>query len=198
MQGKLQQQRTTLKELEDKHSHLKSAIEMCQKLLRDYKFGLDAITTILATAKMYGEPTEVLKALEACGKLEAMNEKARQLKLEIVKIEARIEQLKKTQSQYEARNRANLDQFEALNVKAIELGRTLGSVEEQLKPSTRARDIHNLLQNPVAASYEDNAPLVLALVWGIKMWVYQNKDRLSLSYRIDEGLDALAKNLGGS
>jgi len=171
---------------------------MCQKLLRDYKFGLDAITSILDTARRYGEPIQVLKALEACGKLEAIDEKVRQLKLEVVKIEAKIEQLKKTQSQYEARNKANLDQFEALNVRAIEVGRTLGSIEEQLKQSTRARDILNLLQNPVAASYQDYAPWVLPLVWSIKVWVNENKSRFSLSYRIDEGLDALAKNLGGS
>lgn len=146
MQSKEKQQRATLKNLEEKHSHLKSAIEMCQKLMQDHKFGLDAITCLLAMAKIYGEPLQVLKAVESYGKLEAMNEKIRQLKLEIVKIEARIEQLKKTQSQYEARNKANLDQFEALNVRAIEVGRTLGSIEEQLKQSTRAHDILNLLQ----------------------------------------------------
>ena len=191
MQGKLQQQRATLKELEERHSHLKSAIEMCQKLLQDHKFGLDAITSILATAKIYGDPIKVLKAMESYGKRKAMDEEARQL-------EARIEQLKKTGSQYESRNKAILDQFEALNVRALEVGRTLGSVEEQLKENTRARDILNLLQNPMAASYEDYAPLVLVLVWGIKVWVNENKSRFSLSYRIDEGLNALAKNLGGS
>jgi len=166
--------------------------------MQDHKFGLDAITCLLAMAKIYGEPLQVLKAVESYGKLEAMNEKIRQLKLEIVKIEARIEQLKKTQSQYEARNKANLDQFEALNVRAIDVGRTLGSIEEQLRQNTRARDILNLLQNPVAAGYEEYAPLVLPLVWSIKVWVNENKSRFSLSYRIDEGLDALAKNLGGS
>lgn len=191
MQGKLQQQRTTLKDLEEKHSYLKSAIGMCQKLMQDHKFGLDAITTILATAKMYGDPIKVLKAVESHGKRKAMDEEARQL-------EARIEQLKKTESQYESRNKVILDQFEQLNIKAIEVGRTLGSVEEQLKQNTRARDILNLLQNPVAASYEEHTPLVLVMVRAIKVWINENKSKFSLSYRIDEGLEALAKNLGGS
>ena len=191
MQGKLQQQRTTLKDLEEKHSYLKSAIGMCQKLMQDHKFGLDAITTILATAKMYGEPIKVLKAVESYGKRKAMDEEARQL-------EARIEQLKKTESQYESRNKVILDQFEQLNIKAIEVGRILGSVEEQLKQNTRARDILNLLQSPMAAGYEEYAPLVLVMVRAIKVWINKNKSKFSLSYRIDEGLEALAKNLGGS
>ena len=165
--------------------------------MQDHKFGLDIITSLLATAKMYGEPTQVLKAVEAYGKLEAMEEKIKQLKLEIVKIEARIEELKKTQSQYEARNKATLDQFEALNIRAIEVGRTLGSIEEQLKLNIRARDVLNLLQNPMKASYEEYAPLVLLLVFGIKIWVNENKSRFRLAYNIDEGLNALVKNLGG-
>ena len=191
MQGRLQKQKAALKDVEGKHSHLKLAIEMCQKLLRDHKFGLDTITTLLATAKTYGDPIKVLKAVESYGKLKAMDEEARQL-------EARVEQLKKTQSQYEAKNKAILDQFEELNVKALEVGRTLGSVEEQLKENTRARDVLNLLRNPVAAGYEEYAPLVLVMVWAIKVWVNGNKSKFSLSYRIDETLEALVKNLGGS
>ncbi|GAH74489.1 unnamed protein product, partial [marine sediment metagenome] len=29
-------------------------------------------------------------------------------------------------------------------------------------------------------------------------WVSNNKDKFTLSYRVDEGLEALIKNLGGS
>ena len=191
MQGKLQQQRATLKDLEDKHSHLKSAIEMCSKLLQDHKFGLDAITTILATAKMYGDPIKVLKAVESYGKRKAMDEEARQL-------EARIEQLKKTESQYEARNKAILDEFEALNVTAIEVGRSVGSVEEQLKGDTMARDILLLLRNPSSASYEDHLPLVIILLRGITIWAAINKGKFSYPSLIDRNLQEVLGHLGGS
>ncbi|MDH5696616.1 MAG: hypothetical protein OEZ00_08490 [Dehalococcoidia bacterium] len=191
MQGKLQQQRTTLKELEEKHSHLKSAIEMCQKLLQDHKFGLEAITAILATAKMYGDPIKVLKAVESYGKRKAMDEEARQL-------EARIEQLKKTESQYQSRNKAILDQFEALNAKAIEVGRTVGSVEEQLKGDTMARDLLLLLHNPSSASYEDSLPLVIVLLRGITIWTLMNKSKFRYPSPIDRNLQEVLGNLAGS
>jgi len=191
MQGKLQQQRTTLKELEERHSHLKSAIEMCQKLLQDHKFGLDAITSILATAKIYGDPIKVLKAVESYGKRKAMDEEARQL-------EARIEQLKKTESQYESRNKVILGQFEELNVKALEVGRTLGSVEEQLKGDTMARDILLLLRNPSSASYEDHLPLVIVLLRSITTWAMMNKSKFRFPSLIDKNLQEVLGSLGGS
>lgn len=55
----------------------------------------------------------------------------------------------------------------------------------------------NLLQNPMAASYEDYAALVLPLVKSIRIWVSENKSKFNLPYRIDEGLQALVESLGG-
>ena len=191
IQGKLQQQRTTLKDLEGKHSHLKSAIEMCQKLMQDHKFSLEAITTILAVAKMYGDPIKVLKAVESYGKRKAMDEEARQL-------EARIEQLKKTESQYEARNKAILDQLEALNAKAIKVGRTAGSIEEQLKGDPMARDLLTLLHNPTSASYEDSVPLVLVLLKCISVWFNMHKSKFRFPSLIDKSLQEVLGSLGGS
>lgn len=85
-----------------------------------------------------------------------------------------------------------------MNTKAIEVGQELGVVLEQTKKGTKARDILTLLQNPMTAGYEDYATLVLLLAKSIRIWVNGNKSKFSLSYRIDEGLEALAKNLGGS
>ncbi|MBA7550553.1 hypothetical protein ES705_43071 [subsurface metagenome] len=89
-------------------------------------------------------------------------------------------------------------QLDALGEKAIGVGRAVGIVEEQLRRDGKARDVLNLLQNPMAATYEDYAPLVLLLVRSIQIWVSNNKDKFTLSYRVDEGLEALVKNLGGS
>lgn len=191
MRGKLQQQKAALKDVEGKHSHLKSAIGMCQKLMQDHKFGLEAITAILATAKMYGEPIKVLKAVESYGKRKAMDEEARQL-------EARIEQLKKTQSQYEARHKAILDEFEALNVRALEVGRTAGAAEEKLKGDTMARDLLILLQTPTSASYEESLPLVVVLLRGITIWALMNKNKFRYPSLIDRNLQEVLGNLAGS
>jgi len=43
-------------ELETSHSHLKTATTMCDTLIHQYKFGLDAISTIFCAAKEYGGP----------------------------------------------------------------------------------------------------------------------------------------------
>lgn len=187
-----------LEKLRAEHTHLRSAIDTCQKLLDDHKFGLDAISTILSLAGRYGEPIEVLRAVEAYGKAEALEERIEQLKLEVVNIEGKVEQLKKTEGQYLARNKAILDQFEELNAKAIEVGRTVGIVEEQLKKDTSARDILNLLQNPVSAEYERHLPLVLVLVKSIGVWVTINKSKFTYCLLIDKNVQELVRYLGGS
>jgi len=88
-------------------------------------------------------------------------------------------------------------QLDALGGKAIMVGRAVGTVEEQLRRNGKARDILNLLENPMAATYEDYVALVLLLAISMRIWVSNNKDKFSLSYRVDEGLEALIKNLGG-
>jgi len=89
-------------------------------------------------------------------------------------------------------------QLDALGEKAIEVGRAVGTIEEQLRRTSKARDILNLLENPMAATYEDYAALVLLLAKSIRIWVNENKVKFTQPYRVDEGLEALVKNLGGS
>jgi hypothetical protein len=89
-------------------------------------------------------------------------------------------------------------QLDALGAKAIEVGRAVGVIEEQLGKDGKARDILNLLQNPTSAGYEDYATLVLPLARAMRIWVNENKSKFTLPYRIDEGLKALSDNLGGS
>jgi len=177
--------------------HLKSIIEMCEDLLRR-KFGLQAITLIRETAMKYGEPTEVLKAIEAYGQLKEINKEINQARVQLAEVKGKVEVVKETYAEQNARNVAMLDQFEVLSAKAIEVGREIGVVQEQTKKDTRARDILNLLQNPMTAGYEDYATLVLLLAKSMRIWVNENKSKFSLPYRIDEGLEALAKDLGGS
>jgi len=136
--------------------------------------------------------------VEAYGKVEALNEKIEKLKLEAATIEGKIEQLKKTQGQYEARNKTILEQFEALNAKAIEVGRIVGTVEQRLKKDTLARDILNLLQNPTSAGYEEYSPLVLVLLKSISVWANMNKSKVSYSILLDKNLEEAIRYLGGN
>jgi len=197
-QDKEKQQRAILKDLEKKHSHLKSAIKMCQNLMQDHKFGLDTITSLLATAKMYGEPIRVLKAIEAYGALKEIKKETARAEIALAEIKGKVETEKETFAKCNARTMAVLDQLEALNAKAIEVGRTVGNVEQQLKKDILARDILTLLQNPSSASYEDYCPLVLVLLKSISVWANINKSRFSFPSLVDKNLQEVVGYLGGS
>jgi chromosome segregation ATPase len=89
-------------------------------------------------------------------------------------------------------------QIDALGAKAIEVGRTVGIVEEQLRKDSKARDLLNILQNPVAAGYEECLPLVLVLLKSIGVWTNVNKDKFRFPSLIDKNLEELTGYLGGS
>jgi chromosome segregation ATPase len=89
-------------------------------------------------------------------------------------------------------------QIDALGAKAIEVGRTVGIVEEQLRKDSKARDLLNILQNPVAAGYEECLPLVLVLLKSIGVWTNVNKDKFRFPSLIEKNLEELTGYLGGS
>ena len=88
-------------------------------------------------------------------------------------------------------------QLDALGAKAIEVGRTVGIVEQQIRKDTLARDLLNLLQNPAAAGYEEHAPLVLVLLKSISVWANMDKSRLSFPSLVDKNLQEVVGYLGG-
>lgn len=197
LRKKVKQKRAMVKSLDEQYSHLKEPIEMCKRLLKR-RFGLAALSLINVTAWRYGEPTEVMKAIEAYGQLKEIKKQINQADADLAEIKGKIQMLKETYTECSARNRAILDQFETLNARAIEVGRTVGSVEQQLKKDTLARDILNLLQNPVSADYEQYLPLVLVMVKSISVWATINKSKFRFSSLVDKNLQELAGYLGGS
>jgi len=197
LRNKVKQKRAMVTSLDDEYAHLKEPIELCKKLLKR-RFGLTALSLINLTAWRYGEPTEVMKAIEAYGALKEIEKKIAQAKAELAEIEGKVQGLKETYNEQNARNRAVLDQFEILNAKAIEVGRTVGSVEQQLKKDTLARDILNLLQNPVSADYEKYSPLVLVMVKSISVWAAINKSKFRYYILLEKNLEEAVRHLGGS
>ncbi|GAJ06372.1 unnamed protein product, partial [marine sediment metagenome] len=169
---------------------LREPIEMCKRLVKR-KFGLNALYLIDRATWKYGEPTEVIRAIEAYGELKAMEKK-------LAEVEGKVQALNNTYAEYNARNKAMLDQLEALEAKAIEVGRIVGGVQEQLQGDTMARDLLLLLRNPSSASYEDSLPLVLVLLRGIAIWAAMNKSKFSSPSLIDRNLQEVLGHLGGS
>ena len=170
---------------------------MCRKLLQR-RFGLAALSLIYATSWRYGTPIEVMKAIEAYGTFKEIEKQIAQARTEWTEIEGKVQVLKETYTEQNARNNAMLDQFEVLNARAIEVGRTMGSIEEQLKKDTLARNILTILQNPVSSDYEHYLPLVLVMVRSIGVWATLNKTRFKYPSLVDSNLRDLAGYLGGN
>jgi|GEM_PF-7120393 len=197
LRKKVNQKRGMIKRLDKQYSHLREPIEMCKRLLKR-KFGLSVLSQVNAMASRYGEPTEVMKAIEAYGALEEIEKKTAQARAKLAEIEGKVQALKETYNEQSARNRAILDQLEALNARAIEVGRTVGSVEQQLKGDTMARDLLALLQNPTSASYEDSMPLVLVLLKCITVWATMHESKVPYPSLVRTKLEELLGYLGGS
>ena len=197
LRKKVKQKRAMVKSLDEQYSHLKEPIELCKRLLKR-KFGLRALQLINITAWRYGEPTEVMKAIEAYGALKEINKETDQAKTALAEIKGEVEAEKETFAEYSARNKAVLDQLEALNAKSIEVGRTVGIVQAQIKRDSLARDILTLLQNPALAGHEEYSPLVLVLLNSISIWANINRSKFRFSSLIDKNLQEVVGYLGGS
>ena len=193
--NKIKRKRESLKSLEKQRMQVKEPLEMCKNLL-ERKFGLSAIQMIDATARKYGEPIKVMEAIEKYGAIVEIDQKSAQAQAALAEIEGKIEVLKETFAQQNARNRTILDQFETLNAKAIEVGRAVGSVEERLKVDPMSRNLMALLQNPTSASYEDSLPLILAVLNRITAWAAIYKSKFRYSSLVNGNLEELLKNLG--
>jgi len=197
LRDRVEQERTKLKTLQAEHSHLREPIELVKRLLKR-RFGLRALSLINATARRYGEPTEVLKAIEAYGKLTEVEQKISQANAELIQTQARIQKLKEVEAEYEARNAAILRQLEELNAKAIEVGRQVGAVEALIAKDGRVRDILSLLQDPISVGYEESLPLVLVLLNSISTWAKVNADHFRYPALINSGLQQAIGNLVGT
>jgi len=197
LRNKIKQKRALVKDLDEKYSHMKESIELCNRLIKR-KFGLLALQLINITARRYGKPTEVMKAIEAYGALKEIKKETDQAKIELAEIEGKIKVANETYAECNAKNAAILDQFEALNAKAIEVGQQVGSIQEQVKKDSLAREILTLLQNPALAGHEEYSPLVLVLLNSISIWANINRSKFRFSSLIDKNLQEVIGYLGGS
>jgi len=197
MKGKLKQEKADIEAMEKKHLHLKSIIEMCEDLL-GRKFSLQAITLIRETAMKYGEAVDVMKAIEVYGSLKEIEKKINQVNTELLETQAKIQRQKELEAEYQARIRATLEQLDALNAKAIDVGRQAGVVQQQIKKDTLAHDVLNLIQNPTSAGYKDCLPLVLVLLNSISLWANINKNQFAYFSLLDRNLKEAVGNIGGS
>jgi CII-binding regulator of phage lambda lysogenization HflD len=195
LNSEIERKQESLKNLDKQGMQLKEPLEMCKNLL-ERKFGLTALQTIDIAAQKYGDLVEIIKAIEKYGAIVEIDQKTIQAKAALAEIKAKIEMMKEAYAQQSARNRTILDQFETLNAKAIEVGRAVGSVEEQLKGDPMARNLLALLRNPTSASYEDSLPNILVVLKCITAWATIHKSKFRYPSLVSSNLEELLKNLG--
>jgi len=197
LRNKVKQKRAMVKSLDEQYPHLKEPIELCKTLLKR-KFAFGTISVIVAAARRFDNPIEVMKAIEAYGALKGITKETDQAKTALAEIKGEIDVLKETYAEQNARNIAMLDQFEALNAKAIEVGRAVGAIQEQVKRDTMARDLLNLLQTPTSAGYEEYLPLALVVLNSVSVWANMNKGRFTYFSLLDRNIKEAMGNIGGS
>lgn len=183
--------RARIDKLEGEYAHLKTATVMCDSLIRQYKFGLDAVSTIFSAAKKYGEPLDALKAIEAFGKLQ-------DIKQELTKLEAKVLQCRERLAELEGRYDQQMGQLEELNAMSLKVGEGVGRIQADLARSKGVEKILSLINDPASAGYSEYGPLVLAVAASIRKWVITNEDKLKSTYNMKSGLDSLIKELGGA
>lgn len=193
----LENKQAALESLEGNYSHLRSAIELCKKLMDEYGLGLEGMSTMLSAAEKYGDPIEIMKAIEAYGKLQAIEGKIKRQNLEVARTEAKVKTLQMDEAEVKAKIEAALDLLEALNSKALEVGRVIGVDEERMRRGRRFSRILGLLEDPTKVDYEDSAPHVLALTNVIHTFVCMHSNKFTRHFSITQALEYLMEDLGG-
>jgi len=82
-----------LRKVEADYAHLETVINMCDTLLYKLKFSVPAIMDVYETAKKYGEPVEVLKAVGKYGELKAIEKEIEELTTKKRELESRVKEL---------------------------------------------------------------------------------------------------------
>jgi hypothetical protein len=162
---------------------------MCDTLIHQYKFGLDAIATIFSVAKKFGDPLAVLKAVEALGKLQAMEQ-------ELGKLDGKIAERQRLLQQLEGKYQEALGQVESLNAMVLRVGTEIGKLQSEISHGKGLEKMLTLINDPASADFNENGPLVVSIAASLRKWVMVNEKRFRSAYSIKSGLEALLKELG--
>jgi len=182
---------TKTQQAQIQHGHLKTAVSMCQTLIEQHQFGVDAISTVFSIAQKFGEPLSVLKSVEAYGGLQDLQKALTQLQGKVAESEELLAQLN---GKYEQ----ELDHLESLSAATLEVGEKLGKLEERFVSSRYTAQYMDLINRPASADYGTYGPIVFTITASVLRWVEAHEQKFTLSYSIKEGLGNLAKALGGN
>jgi len=82
-----------IKMLRANYAHLQTVVKLCDELLYKHGFTTNAILDVYEVAKRYGNPIEVIKAIESYGSIRKLEEEIKRLKGRKRELETRISEL---------------------------------------------------------------------------------------------------------
>jgi len=173
-----------------KYDHLKSAVTMCDSLLYTHKFGLDAIVSILSVAKKYGQPLNVLKALDKYGSLKLLSDKN-------YEAEGQVQEKEKLLHLLEGQYQAALNQIESLSTVMLKVGVEVTELKSKLASSKLTAKMIGFVNNPSSASYIDYGHVVVVFAVALLVWARENQHNFKSAFSIETGLKSLISELGG-
>jgi DNA repair exonuclease SbcCD ATPase subunit len=175
-----------------KHGHLTSAIKMCETLIADYQFGIDALGTVLGVAKKFGEPVAVLKAIEAYGELIAIKKQADELAGTVAERQQLLAGL-------EAKFKEAFENLDKLYATVLSVGKQTGDLEGEFKATEHLQRLLDIIKNPEGASYTEHGQIVLLLAANLNKWVAAHATNFKWSTdNIKSGLKQLIQELSGT
>ena len=182
--------KTKIAKTDQQYAHLKTSVDMCDRLIRDYKCGFDAIATIFSTAQKLGDSINVLRAIEAYGRLQT-------LQAEVATLEARAAEQKRLLLEAQGKYQQALSDLDSLYAQVLKTGQDVGRVQKAFEHGKDTERILNILHQPSSASYEEHGQMALVITVALKSWVIAHQHRFKSAGSIKSGLDLLIKELGG-
>ncbi len=190
VKSKLATLNTTLSQLETKHNHMITAVDMCETLIHKYKLGMDAIALLLSLAGKYGEAIEVLRAMEAYENIIAM-------KQELTKLEGKVYETQNLLAKLEGQHETVQKHLDSLCELALTVGAEVGKVKAEFEASGTPRKTVELINNPGIANYVQHSGIVLTIAIALRNFVLKNEDKFKSAHAIKAGLADLIRDLGG-
>jgi len=179
-----------ISQLRAEHAGLRTAIDMCERLIREQKSGLDAVMTVFSLAQKFGEPTAVLKGVEVYGSLQSLAHTEQQT-------QGRIQEKQQLLAQLEGRWKEAMDMLDAFNGKCVAVGTEVARIEAKLAGSAGVREAIDFLWNSAAVGFEEGGRTALAIAVAYRGWVNRHQQRFAHGCSIKSGLDFLVGDLGG-
>jgi len=180
----------TLNQLETKHSHMITAVDMCETLINKYKLGMDAIALLLSLAGKHGGAVEVFRVIETYENITAM-------KQELTKLEGKVHEARNLIAKLEGQHQTAQEHLDSLCKLALKVGSDVGKVQAEFDASDTPRKTVELINNPEAANYVQHSGIVLTIAIALQKFVLKNEDKFKSAYTIETGLVGLIKDLGG-